>query len=261
MRPIDELGEAEARALSGLAFDLDDTFLDRGRLIEAAYSSLFRLNEAKVALLVVTGRPAAWGDLLVRQWPILGAVTENGAIALRLEHGHVVRLDRIDARARQVRRRELDAIVAALRARLPELTPADDSQQRISDYTFDIGERRSAPPALVDDAIEYARERGAVTWRSSVHLHVTLDRDDKASGAVRALRELAGLDATRARFRWAFIGDSENDESCFAAFPTSIAVANLSGRPTLRPRYVTRSARSQGFVEAASVLLARRASV
>ena len=55
--------------------------------------------------------------------------------------------------------------------------------------------------------------------------------------------------------RYAYIGDSENDASCFAAFRHSIGVRNLSGRPSLTPRYITTRERGAGFVEAAEALL------
>jgi hypothetical protein len=58
--------------------------------------------------------------------------------------------------------------------------------------------------------------------------------------------------------RYAFIGDSENDAACFAAFRLTLGVGNLSGRPTLPPRFRVQGERSRGFVEAAEGLLARR---
>ena len=74
MKPISELTPAEAKDLSGLLFDLDDTLLDEGQLSEAAYSALFRLRESQLLLVAVTGRPAAWGELVARQWPVDGVV-------------------------------------------------------------------------------------------------------------------------------------------------------------------------------------------
>jgi hypothetical protein len=60
---------------------------------------------------------------------------------------------------------------------------------------------------------------------------------------------------------YAFIGDSENDGACFGAFRLTIGVRNLSGRPTLGPRFVSHGAASRGFVETAELLLARRAEL
>jgi HAD superfamily hydrolase (TIGR01484 family) len=255
---IERLRIDEAVRLRGLLFDLDDTFLAHGVLTESAYGALHRLAEAGLALLVVTGRPAGWGELIARQWPVAGVVTENGAIGVFREGRTVERLDTASADDRQRRRARVTALVNELRAELPELVPADDVAARISDFTFDIGEGQRAPRELVERAAELARSRGARVTRSSVHLHVSYDRDDKASGAVRLLRRLYAVDPTIARATFAFIGDSENDEACFAAFHTTIGVSNLSGRPSVPPRFVTRAARSAGFTEAAQALLRLR---
>lgn len=257
MKPLEQLARSEALALRGLLFDLDDTLLDHGRLGEAAYSALFRLREAGLELYIVTGRPAGWVRLLARLFPVSGAVGENGGVLL----GPGGRAIETLPPAERVRRSEaLARLVIAVGERFPELEPPDDVSDRVSDYTFDIGERKRVPREVVGEIAQFARERGATVHVSSVHLHVGYDAVDKASGAVRLLRTLTGIDPTAALHRYAFVGDSENDAACFAAFRTSVGVANLSGRPSLRPRYVTRSPRGQGFAELARVLGALRAS-
>jgi HAD superfamily hydrolase (TIGR01484 family) len=258
MRPIEQLSNDEARRLRGLLFDLDDTLLDRGVLTERAYAALFRVREAGLELYAVTGRPAGWGAVLARQWPIDGVVSENGAIAHYRAGAAVECLDPVAAPERRVRRSRLGSLVAELRGRFPELEPADDVDARQSDFTFDIGERLRPPAERVAEAAAFARARGAGTVTSSVHLHVGFDASDKASGAVRLIRRLSGVDPTLALFRYAFIGDSSNDSACFAAFRCSIAVRNLSGRPALLPRFITRGERGAGFAEAAAILCGRR---
>ena len=62
------------------------------------------------------------------------------------------------------------------------------------------------------------------------------------------------------RRRYAFVGDSENDAACFNAFRTTVGVANLRGRPTLAPRFITSAPRGAGVAELARVLGALRAS-
>lgn len=258
MKPIAALDAAEARGLSGLLFDLDDTLLDDGELTERAYSSLFRLRESSLLLIAVTGRPAAWGELVARQWPVDGVVTENGPIAWYRDGRRVRSFDAASPAERASRRERLVDLVGSIRRTLPELEPADDVAGRISDFTFDIGEHQRAPEELIQRATQLGQAAGATTFRSSVHLHFGFDRDDKASGVLRFLRGRFGVDATAARARFAFIGDSENDAPCFAAFRTTIGVANLRGRPSLPPRFVTRAARGAGFAEAAERLCALR---
>lgn len=255
MLPISALPERVPQRLRGLLFDLDDTLLDHAKLTEAAYSSLFRLREAGFESYAVTGRPAGWAAVIARQWPIDGAVAENGAIAFVADERGLRSFDPVAPPERLARRHALATLVDEVQAQFPELVPADDVPLRHTDFTFDIGEQQRVPGERVALVRTFAEARGASTLASSVHLHLSFDREDKASGAVRLIRSLRGLDASAILARYAFIGDSENDAACFAAFQTSIGVKNLSGRPTLTPRYLTTRERGAGFVEAVTALL------
>lgn len=261
MKPLSSFSPESARALTGVVFDLDDTLLDDGRLSTAALDALYRLDAAGLVLLGATGRPAAWGQVLTRQWPVSGMVTENGIIALVRRAGRIEVLDRADRETRASRRRELAAIVAAMHREFPDLEPSDDVMGRLADYSFDIAESRVVPADRVCAAADFARARGARVVQSSIQLHVSLDADDKASGVMRFLGLVHGVDATAATFRFAFIGDSENDASCFAGFHHSFGVANLRGRPSLWPRYRAAGEKSQGFIEIADRLLNARRRV
>jgi len=261
VRPLTEVPDAWLAGLRGLLFDLDDTFLDHGRLLPEALQALYSLRDAGFELYVVTGRPASWGAVVTHQWPLDGAVTENGAIAFRREAGRVRLVDRLGTEARTERRGALRHIAAELQAAHPELELADDVDGRSSDVTFDIGEYRRVPAEVVARARRAARALGATTTLSSVHLHVSLDRADKATGVVALLRAIHGLSPVRVLGSYAFIGDSENDAACFAAFRVTIGVANASGRPTVPPRFRTAGERAAGFVEAARLLLARRGNL
>lgn len=258
MRPLSALSAETARGLHGLLFDLDDTLLVEGRLTEAAYAALFRLRESGLRLVIVTGRPSGWGDVLVRQWPVEAAVTENGAVLVDRRSGHCTVRDCVDEAERRRRRGSLAVLVSELMDRFPELRATGDVGQRLSDFAFDIGERQRVPAEVIERAREFARSRGARVICSSIHLHVTWDRDDKATGTVRLLGELLGVDATAARFRFAFVGDSANDASCFAGFDTTFGVRNLSGLMTVPPRYRTERPAADGFVELSQKLVALR---
>jgi hydroxymethylpyrimidine pyrophosphatase-like HAD family hydrolase len=70
-----------------------------------------------------------------------------------------------------------------------------------------------------------------------------------------------GEDPTVARARYAFIGDSTNDEACFGAFATSFGVANVgssAARLSVPPRFVASKEKGAGFAEIADRLLALR---
>ncbi|WP_434044873.1 MULTISPECIES: HAD hydrolase family protein [Sorangium] len=273
MEPLSRLTPDAARALAGVIFDLDDTVLDHGALTEPAYGALFRLREAGLALIACTGRPAGWGEVIQRQWPIDATIAENGAVAVvrgqagpaagaghqgglarSAGGGRVALLDGMDSEARRARRAELVALADDLVRRFPAAALADDNDQRVTDVTIDIGEHRQVPPEDVQTMRAELRGRGVRTLLSSVHLHLTRDPSDKATGVVRLLSTRFGEDPTRARYRYAFVGDSGNDGVAFAAFALTFGVANVRahlGKLSVPPRFVASLPMGRGFAEIA----------
>ncbi len=264
MKPARALGADEARALRGLLFDLDDTLLSHGVLTRAAYGALWDLKDAGLKLVAVTGRPSGWGEVVARQWPIDGAVTENGAVAVFRQGSGVARDERCDEAERRVRRMRLARLVEEARAIVPEARLTDDVDARRADVTWDVGERVKLPAdrvALLAAAITAARAR---SFLSSVHLHATFDTDDKASGAVRYLARAFGDDPAGATgCGWAFVGDSGNDAACFGAFRVTFGVANVRenlAQIAVTPRYVADAPMGEGFAEIAAAIVKARAS-
>ena len=261
MTPLALLDRTEARGLSGVLFDLDDTFLDEGALTLAAYAALARLAEAGLRLLAVTGRPAGYGEVMARQWPVDAVVTENGAVVLYRDGKTIRRWQEADESTRKARRARILAGFASLRQQFETVRASDDSHARESDLAIDIGESQCLAADEVASIERAARILGLRTFVSSVHLHLTLDPHDKATGTVAFLRDRFHEDPTAARHRYAYIGDSANDAACFFAFRSSFGVANVAAslpRLSVPPRYVAQSARSAGFAEIADAILARR---
>lgn len=261
MQPLAALPADEARRLRGLLFDLDDTLLTHGLLTRVAYEALWNLHDAGLKLVAVTGRPSGWGEVLARQWPIEGCVTENGAVHVLREGTGVARRDVCDEATRRSRRVRLAQLVERVRERVPEARLTDDVDARRSDVTWDIGERMKLPGDRVRAVALAIEEAGARSTQSSVHLHATFDTDDKASGALRFLSQQLGEEAGAAVVRFAFVGDSGNDASCFAAFRTTFGVANVRdavARLSLPPRYVAARPMGEGFAEVAAEILRKR---
>lgn len=262
MKPLASLGAEEARALRGVLFDLDDTVLTHGSLTLAAYEALWRLRDGGLKLLAVTGRPSGWGVVIARQWPVQGCVTENGAVSFVQERAGVRVVDACSEEERRTRRIRLARIVERVKEVVPEARLTDDVDARRSDVTWDVGERMKLPEDRVQAIVHHIEEAGARWSVSSVHLHATYDADDKASGALRFCARELGEDAGAAITRFAFVGDSGNDASCFAAFRTTFGVANVAkalGRLSVAPRYVASRPMGEGFAEIARHVLALRA--
>jgi hypothetical protein len=261
MRPLAALSPEEARSIEGLITDLDDTVLDHGTLTEEAYRALWAAERAGLPVLAATGRPAGWGEVIARQWPVTGAVTENGAVSFVREGSRLRRVERVTLAERAARRRRLDDLVSLVAERFPGVGLADDNGLRVSDVAFDLAESGRVSPEEAARLTAFLREQGFRTTRSSIHLHASLDGDDKASGALWFLGSVRGIDPARALARWAFVGDSGNDAACFSAFRWSFGVANVApwvGGLSRPPRHVAPSARGAGFAEVVAALVAGR---
>ncbi len=248
----------EVKPLRGLLFDLDDTVLEHGLLRPAVLERLYALRDAGLLAVGVTGRPASWGEVLARTWPVDAMVTENGACAWVVGDGRLRRWER-QAERRGASRERLLELASELMTRFPELEFSDDLGGRYSDLTFDVGEYRRLDPQLVVEVVEKARALGLFVTLSSVHMHVTLDPEDKATGTLGLLREHFGCDPALARRQFAYVGDSGNDAACFACFELSVGVKNLKGTFSIPPRYQTTGACGFGFCELVDRLLQLRA--
>jgi hydroxymethylpyrimidine pyrophosphatase-like HAD family hydrolase len=106
-----------------------------------------------------------------------------------------------------------------------------------------------------------AMTRGVFTFVSSVHLHLSYNAGDKASGTLRLLEARFGESREEACSGNAFVGDSGNDASAFSAFRTTVGVANvtkyLSSLPD-PPKFMTKNSMGLGFSELASRLVELR---
>jgi len=215
MKPLAALTHDDVAPLRGLLFDLDDTLLSHGVLTREAYDAIWSLHEAGLRLVAVTGRPASWGELVARQWPIDAAITENGAIALVREGRSLSRIDGCDATERRSRRARLASIVERAREIVPEARLADDVDGRISDVAWDIGERVKLPASRVEALAEVVRfvwnyyrrnpEFIALLNDENLHRGRHLSRSPHAGEfgpfAMNALREVLDRGAARGLFR------------------------------------------------------------
>ncbi len=261
MRPIEDLTAEEATRLEGLFFDLDDTVLSHGVLGRAAYEALWNMHDAGLKLVAVTGRPSGWAEVIVRQWPIHGAVAENGAMAVVRDGRGVKVFPEVSDEASLARCARLEALTKAVADAMPHVHLADDVRARRSDLAWDIGETVTLAEHEIAALTSLVQGHGARTTRSSVHLHASFERDDKASGALRFAQERFGTSPGRAVYTWGFAGDSGNDAPCFNALSMTFGVANVRlamARLSVPPRYVANLERGDGFAEIARVILQKR---
>lgn len=258
MRPIAELSTRELR---GVFSDIDDTLTHDGAVVPEAYAALARARDAGLRVVLVTGRPAGWAEVLASLWPVDAAIAENGGIAF-LRRGK--RLERVyfapGDPAEEARR--LAALSEEIQRTHAFAKRTDDATLRVTDIAFDIGENEKLPADQIEAITGLARQRGARTIVSSVHAHACFHEADKAQMSARVAGILWAETPEDVAAHYAFVGDSPNDQAAFAFFRHSIGVANVARYAAALnppPAFITSAPYGHGFAEAIDALLAQRA--
>ncbi len=259
MKLLDGSAAKDLATVSFVLCDLDDTLTLGGVLPAASYTALEDLGRKGRQVVIVTGRPAGWCDMIARMWPVAAVVGENGAFYFRYDR-QAKRMLREFQRSDGQRRADqarLAAIFEKIRDKHPHVRLAADQAYRISDCAVDVCED-VAPLAdgLIQDIVRMFEAEGATAKVSSIHVNAWIGDFSKVQMSLSVLRGF-GIDADQARNRVVYVGDSPNDEPMFAYFPLSAGVANVQAfLPTMtaHPRWITRRPGGLGFAELAAIL-------
>ncbi len=261
LEPISFLTSEEARDIHYILMDIDDTLTTDGKLHAESYAALWKLHEAGLKVIPVTGRPAGWCDLIAREWPVDGVVGENGAFAFWEKEGHRLAsithpnaIDNGDPRLVSLRDRVFMEI--------PEARLSRDQFSRLYDIAIDFAEEEPILPLFTARKILAVFINGGARAKiSSIHVNAWMGDYDKLSMATLYLATRFGYSDTHDAAKVIFVGDSPNDEPMFEHFPMACAVANvLKYREFMKtlPHFVTQREAGAGFAEFAEVLLERR---
>ena len=266
MVSLREFSEDRRRQIRCVFTDIDDTLTTEGRLTAKAYSAMAALDEAGIAVVPITGRPAGWCDLIARLWPVLGVVGENGAFYFRYMRSEkkMVRCFLDSEEVREEKRRRLAAIGREIVSSVPGTALSADQAYRETDLAIDFAE--DVPPLSdgeIDRIVALFQNNGATAKVSSIHVNGWFGQYDKLSMTRTFAADCLGADLDEEADAFVFIGDSPNDAPMFDFFPNSIGVANIHAfehRLETPPKYVTSGAGGDGFAEAASAIIAARRS-
>lgn len=272
MLPLEAWPTEQRLPIFGIFTDIDDTLTTEGAITDDALDALARLKDAGLHVIAITGRPVGWSMPFARSWPVDAIVAENGAVALVRQmahspHGEVPiglrRLYQQDEKTRTHNFKQMQQVTARILREVPGSTMAQDSPGRETDIAIDHSEFSHLTKTQIDQVVAIMQSEGMSATVSSIHVNGWYGAHNKLEGARWIVRELFGRTLDTERSRWAYVGDSTNDQLMFEAFENSIGVANIRRflpELTHLPRFVTRSARGAGFSEVAHTLLQSRAA-
>jgi HAD superfamily hydrolase (TIGR01484 family) len=254
----------EAAGVRYVLMDIDDTLTTDGKLEASPYAALWKLREAGLRVVPITGRPAGWCGLIAREWPCDGVVGENGALAFWEERSPGGR-GRLAADYHPAAVRNDHPVLRGIQERalaeIPGLRVARDQFARLFDIALDFAEEDPVLPlSAARQILAMATRAGAMAKISSIHVNVWMGRYDKLAMAERFLARRFGWSGADDR-QVVFVGDSPNDEPLFARFPLAAGVANVrryGGLMKQLPAFVATKACGAGFAEIAEAILQKR---
>jgi len=250
--PISELN-GPIRALFS---DVDGTLTTDGGVEASTFAALESLGAAGMSVVLVTGRPAGWGQALMSLCPVAAVVAENGGVTFVRRDGKLEKLYGVPAASLPEWRRKMHAAVCDAMAAVPGAKLSSDSRYREVDLAVDWNEEVSLSIDDADSIVGFLREAGFTATRSSVHINFGPPHFNKLSACLRVVREVLGGDEDLSRY--VYVGDALNDAPMFGGFPNSVGVANVRqwwDDLAERPRYVTEAPEGRGVRELVGRLL------
>jgi len=225
---IDQLNPERLATVKGLFTDIDDTISTAGKLTPDAFDALWRLHNAGVHVVVVTGRPAGWCDHIARFWPVDAVVGENGGFYFFHDGSKLQRRHLYDQTQRRAFRERLETVRHDILKEVPGARVAPDQPYREYDLAIDFCEDvERLPLAQVLRIKELFEQAGANARISSIHVNGWYGDFDKLTTTRLYARERLGVDLEAEREKFVYCGDSPNDEPMFHFFPLSFGMANV----------------------------------
>ena len=255
MLPLTDCPPEQLSSLRGVLADIDDTITTDGKLRADAYSAMEQIQASGLLFIPITGRPAGWCDHIARMWPVDAVVGENGAFWFRYDHASrtMTRWFAKNAELRHSDRTRLRIISEEILREVPGANLSADQLYREADLAIDFCEDvPRLPDAAIERIVEIMTAHGMTVKISSIHVNGWFGTYDKLSTTLAMLLRTFGCERHAIAHRFAYIGDSPNDEPMFRHFDCTVGVANVAdfaGRMLTLPRFVTRERGGSGFAE------------
>jgi len=252
-RPVTDL-RGPVRALFS---DVDGTMTTGDRIEAATYAALERLGEAGIPVIMVTGRPAGWGQAFMKMTPVLAVVSENGGVTFVREGRKLQKLYGVPAASLPEWRRRMHEIAVDVMSKVPGARLSSDSKYREVDLAIDWNEEASLSKSDAEELVQLIRKAGFAASRSSVHVNFGPPHFDKLSACITVVRTVLHGDGNDLE-PYVFVGDALNDAPMFGGFPKSVGVANVRAwweELDFKPSYLTERSEGAGLRELVDHLL------
>ncbi|MBP9907049.1 MAG: HAD-IIB family hydrolase [Rhodoferax sp.] len=283
MKPLAQWPLAQRQNIIGVFTDIDDTLTTHQAITPDALQALADLKAAGLAVIPITGRPVGWcqphalGDAArgLPAWAVDAIVAENGGVAyvpenmgrnglqpIQDKQRKLHKIYHSDAATRAVNYARMQQVAQIILQQVPSSAISTDHAGRETDIAIDYNETSLLPPDKVAQVVALFQAHGMHATVSSIHINGWFGEHNKLEAARWMTRTLFNRVLDDEIERWAYVGDSTNDQLMFKHFPHSIGVANIhrfDAQLVHWPRYETPSERGAGFAEVASALLQARA--
>lgn len=269
MKPLATWPVAARRELVGVFTDIDDTLTSNAAITPDARKALADLKRAGLIVIAVTGRSSGWCQPLLQgsaenpAWPVDAIVAENGALAWVSERDsrQPRKIYQQDVPTRTANALRLAQVREQVLQAVPSASCSPDCVGRETDIAFDHSEFAHLGSDQIAQVVALMQAAGMNASVSSIHINGWFGKHNKLEGARWIMQELLQRDLDAELGRWAYVGDSSNDQIMFQHFGNSIGVANIArfaADLVHRPRYITPSQRGAGFAEVAHAILSAR---
>jgi HAD superfamily hydrolase (TIGR01484 family) len=255
-RPLAELRSP----VKALFSDVDGTLTTDGRIEASTYAALEKLGAAGVPVVLVTGRPAAFGLAFMTMTPVLAVVTENGGVTFVRDGKKVQKLYGVPAASLPEWRRRMHETAVDVMSKVPGARLSADSKYREVDLAIDWNEEVALSKQDADTSVSIIRKAGFTATRSSIHVNFGPPHFDKLSACMMVVRQVLGTDGNDLS-PYLFVGDALNDAPMFGGFPTSVGVANVRhwwDELAFKPAFLTEKSEGAGLREVVEHILTLR---
>jgi len=240
--------------------DIDGTITSEGRIEGVTYMALEKLGSAGIPVVLVTGRPAGWGQAFMTVAPVAAVVTENGGVTFVREGRRLRKLYGVPPATLPEWRRRMLECANEIAAKVPGARLSADSRYREVDLAIDWNEEAQLSREQAEQVVMMCRKAGFAASRSSVHVNYGPPHFDKLSACIAVIRGVLDGDGNDLE-PYVFVGDALNDAPMFRGFPKSVGVANVKAwwdQLDFKPRYVTERPEGAGLRELVDHLLTLR---